>query len=1008
MISTKINVDTSGILKAFDMVDKEGKVSADYLKKVFSDNIVIEVNDNEIKNLPKQAKKSFDEIDNEAKGLFANLKSSLNLGSILNFASGQIVADGIAKVGEGLGFLAEQASRADEIGTQLENGFRLAGLSGAELDKQLQETTKFARDFGFELGVAPERIKELSATAGGLGGATGKMNQDLTKLAIGIENATGGAINGEKAIQIFSRGISDPENAEAIDKLKKQFPLLGDALLTASSPAEKLDASMKVLSGTFETMKNDTSDVEARFGIFKMQIAEGAQAIGGAFLSSFNTDKLLEFFGSMGGGVDIFKVLENAGTILGQTLTNVLNVLIDITKQITSSPVFQFLASNIELVTTAIITYIAYQKAMTIEMTASELKTKAVATAQGIYNGIVAFGNGILSTAKTVMLAYSNGTVIATAKTYLMNTAQTLLNAIMSANPIGLVVVALGALTAGLVYAYKNSEAFRKVIDSVWETMKGWLKSLGMIVTKVLEFLGILGKDTNIKKNVKIEAEVDTKSFNDLNNQINNLIKENDGSGKLKLKVFENTENAIKRNIEEQKKLGKITNEQYQQLIKNLDSVDYKQKAKEQKEKKEKEHVETLQDLYKKLYDETEKLAIKQDFGNVYQNNIVKLKLLTKEIEKEKTAKLVLDYALREETKTDEIILRPKKITIKELPKIEMPKLDFDFDVEQSFINISDNLSKSIGNSFAKIDFAKILDNGKSLEAIQKDINASFDSEKNGLSDTLLGNAISYEEYSERLAEIENNRRIANLEAEKEYLANKQTIWSESLNVLNMSIISSFENSLNGDNGINKKLDEIFNKSTNVFASIGENVGLIAQQIAINTGMMIASGEDALKGFAKSIFQTIKALVPAFITQIFGTSIGTLGPIAGPIASGILTGSLYALLGVAENAILQLKDGVINLQGAGTSRSDSIPAMLSKGESVINARSTAQNEPYLRFINNGGDMSKLVNMNMNTKNIENLLYTNNELLRSKNFNPSINNVNKFNVSSSSIKVVRGR
>ena len=53
-------------------------------------------------------------------------------------------------------------------------------------------------------------------------------------------------------------------------------------------------------------------------------------------------------------------------------------------------------------------------------------------------------------------------------------------------------------------------------------------------------------------------------------------------------------------------------------------------------------------------------------------------------------------------------------------------------------------------------------------------------------------------------------------------------------------------------------------------------------------------------------------------------------------------------------------------------------------------------------------MSKLVNMNMNTKNIENLLYTNNELLRSKNFNPSINNVNKFNVSSSSIKVVRGR
>jgi len=45
---------------------------------------------------------------------------------------------------------------------------------------------------------------------------------------------------------------------------------------------------------------------------------------------------------------------------------------------------------------------------------------------------------------------------------------------------------------------------------------------------------------------------------------------------------------------------------------------------------------------------------------------------------------------------------------------------------------------------------------------------------------------------------------------------------------------------------------------------------------------------------------------------------------------------------------------------------------------------------------------------MNTKNIENLLYTNNELLKSKNFNPNINNVNKFNVSSKNISIVRGR
>lgn len=49
---------------------------------------------------------------------------------------------------------------------------------------------------------------------------------------------------------------------------------------------------------------------------------------------------------------------------------------------------------------------------------------------------------------------------------------QWLLNAALSANPIGLVVVAIAALVAGLVVAYKNSETFRKVIDTAFNAIK--------------------------------------------------------------------------------------------------------------------------------------------------------------------------------------------------------------------------------------------------------------------------------------------------------------------------------------------------------------------------------------------------------------------------------------------------------------------------------------------------------------------------------------------------------
>lgn len=946
MISTKINVDVSEMLKSFETLEKEGKLTTDGINKLFQNAVKVEVDDKELTTIPKTAKDSFDKVEKEATGMFSKLKGALDFGSIFNFAIGDLVADGIGKIGEGIGFLAEEASRADEIGTQLENGFRLAGLSGAELDKQLQETTKFARDFGFELGVAPERIKELSATAGALGGATGKMNKDLSKLAVGVEMATNGAIKGEQAIKIFSRGIADPENAEAIDKLKKSFPQLGEALLSANDPAGKLQAGLSALSGTFETMKNDTSDVEARFGIFKMQIAEGAQAIGGAFLSSFNTDKLLEFFGSMGGGVDIFGALENAGTILGETLTNVLNTLVDIAKQITSSPVFQFLANNIELVTTSIITYIAYQKAMTFELTTSELKTKAVATAQGIYNGVVAFGNVVLNTAKTVMLAYSNGTVIATAKTYLMNTAQTLLNAIMSANPIGLVVVALGALTAGLVYAYKNSETFRKIIDSIWETMKGWLSSLGAIVNKVLEFFGILGKDVKVKATKEIEK--DTKAIET---------------------------NVTNTNVELDKSITKV--------------------------EKQKVAVKTLQQQYDELYNATVKLAEKKDFGMQYETNIKKLEQLKEKMKELETAKALVDFRL-EDIKVDipdtslmglkeevNAYFEKEKVSLSLAP-IKQKEL-FKILPDSELKKLAPKFSEIIGSTFSKIDYTSI------FKKKENQFNESLNEDRANLLTSLQQNEISYEEYSERLNEIDRNRRETQKQGNSEFI-----------NGLNQTLALSFSNISNlTTENLTKSmtaLSEVSYKSDDFTTQLTSNIETALVGIGTMTAEMALQGKDLMKSLLQNVIKTAQIMFNAYAAPLLFKKNVEYPFGLGSIEFAALYLAGNAFLGLAQSAVAGFKDGVINLQGAGTSRSDSIPAMLSKGESVINARSTQINEPFLRYANNGGDLNKLFAVSMNTRNLENLIAENNMILQNKNLVSNVNVNNRFEVANSGINV----
>lgn len=96
---------------------------------------------------------------------------------------------------------------------------------------------------------------------------------------------------------------------------------------------------------------------------------------------------------------------------------------------------------------------------------------------------------------------------------------QKILNMLLTANPIGLIITAIGALVTALVAAYNNCEGFRQIVDDVWEAIKplanaimnGLAKAFAWLVEKCKEawawlknILGLSGK--------KVEVEVDVKT----------------------------------------------------------------------------------------------------------------------------------------------------------------------------------------------------------------------------------------------------------------------------------------------------------------------------------------------------------------------------------------------------------------------------------------------------------------------------------------------------------------
>ena len=93
------------------------------------------------------------------------------------------------------------------------------------------------------------------------------------------------------------------------------------------------------------------------------------------------------------------------------------------------------------------------------------------------------------------------------------------------------------------------------------------------------------------------------------------------------------------------------------------------------------------------------------------------------------------------------------------------------------------------------------------------------------------------------------------------------------------------------------------------------------------------------------------AAVPAAVQK----SIATLGPIAGPPAYAAATTAMTAagLGSITAGNIMQKANGG-PVFGAGTGTSDSIPAMLSNGEYVINAKAVRRlGLPLLNALNNG-------------------------------------------------------
>lgn len=289
-------IDEAKVTAAFKKIDEEAKAAG----KGIEENVT-----NPVKKVPAKIKPSLDEAGN----LFSKL--GLNIKGIFSTALG--VFGGGALMGGVQGLIGSFHGVLDagkELYQETANwriALSQAGVPAGELSEKIEQTSERVGELANKFGVNREKLEEFSRYAAGVGGATGKTNEEMVKLGLAVETASQGMVSGETAIRVFTKGVTDPETAFAMDRLKLRFPALKSALDGIKDPAKAAQAAMAYFGPTFAQMEVNAQGPIGSFTRMENSLKEFKKQAGAALIG------LLQPFISFATG-SLIPILQNAAT----------------------------------------------------------------------------------------------------------------------------------------------------------------------------------------------------------------------------------------------------------------------------------------------------------------------------------------------------------------------------------------------------------------------------------------------------------------------------------------------------------------------------------------------------------------------------------------------------------------------------------------------------------------------------------------------------------------------
>ena len=443
----------------------------------------------------------------------------------------------VAPVAGALGFSAEDCAVA--IGLMANSGIKAsqAGTSLRQLFTNLVKPTDDMKTAMDELGIS---ITDTDGNTKSLDTVMGDLRQSFSGLSesqkaqyaatlagqegmsglLAIVNASDGDFSKLKSSINNADGAAEDMAETMNDNLKGSITIAGSALEGFGiSVYEKMEAPLK------SAVDKGTEYINRMADAFEADGLNGVVEEAGKIFNDA-CDDVSDFGGAAEGVIEPIREIVNAGTNLAK----------DVLPKVKNG--IEFTAENLDVLAPVVLSSVAAFKAFSAigKVTATQTKLNAAAmatlTKMDKANALqLVATNGGLS-ARQILLAVSNGQMtVGTAVTSLFATAQAKLNAVMAANPLG-VIVAGGLALVGVYKALKTATERQTEVDK--EEAKALKEASKAAEDHAKASKERLDSYAELTESQNTQAASDLNQLNnlkDLNTELQNIVDEN---GKVK------------------------------------------------------------------------------------------------------------------------------------------------------------------------------------------------------------------------------------------------------------------------------------------------------------------------------------------------------------------------------------------------------------------------------------------------------------------------------------------